>query len=333
MATHRMTFPRPAIGAGPRTAIGAGLLAAGLLLAGLPGHAAGPADGEARVAALTSRIAQLESGVARVRTAIPGAAKSRPIKIAQTQVAQGSALAQMELRVAALERELRDLTGKVEDLRFETRTLKDLVTRLQSDTDYRLTELEGGKPKPRQSAGNSGGNAGGGSAPPRSATRSNPNPATGSGGNAGGTNTGGGQVATKAPPGVTLPEGSPVEQYRYATGFLRTGNFGEAEGYLRAFLAKHNGHPLAGNAQYWLGETYYVRGRYEDAAVAFADGFQQYPKSVKAPDNLLKLGMSLSRLNKRREACTAFGEITKRYPKASSAVKQAASSERSRLGC
>ena len=65
---------------------------------------------------------------------------------------------------------------------------------------------------------------------------------------------------------------------------------------------------LAGNAQYWMGETYYVRGRYQDAAVTFAEGYQKYPTNSKAPDNLLKLGMSLGQLGKKADACVAFAQ-------------------------
>lgn len=293
----------------------------GLAFAGLAAPAAADAE---RIKTLSTRITTLEGGVAAARKSLGMTPAELPV-----QTAQASAVAQMELRVSALERELRALTGKLEDMNIKMQGLQAKIDRLQSDTDFRLTTLEGGKPRKR---------------PPESATRSSTKRTTDTGGNTGGNaggntsgntggNAGGGQVASKPPPNSTLPEGSPMEKYRYATGFLRTGQFGDAEINLRAFLALHGDHALAGNAQYWLGETYYVRGRYEDAAVAFAEGFQKYPKSVKAPDNLLKLGMSLSRLNKRREACTAFGEINKRYPKASSAVKQAGASERKRLGC
>lgn len=318
-------------------------LRAVLASAALAVFAAGPAlAGDARLERLSTRVASLEGSAAAARKSLGMKPAALPVQTAQNQTAQASAVARMELRVSALERELRALTGRLEDTNIQMQSLKAQIDRLQSDTDFRLTTLEGGKPRkrPPQSATKSSAKrpppAGSGSAGGNTAGNAGGNSGGAAGGNTGGNtgaNTGGAQVASRPPPNSTLPEGSPMEQYRYATGFLRTGQFDDAEGNLRAFLALHGGHPLAGNAQYWLGETYYVRGRYEDAAVAFAEGFQKYPKSVKAADNLLKLGMSLSRLNKRREACTAFGEINKRYPKASSAVKQAAGSERSRLGC
>ncbi len=95
----------------------------------------------------------------------------------------------------------------------------------------------------------------------------------------------------------------------------------------------HPEDPLAGNAKYWLGETFYVRGDFRNAAVTFAEGFQRYPDSTKAPDNLLKLGMSLAQLEKKDDACGAFGELLKRYPDATASILQRATRERERLGC
>ena len=114
---------------------------------------------------------------------------------------------------------------------------------------------------------------------------------------------------------------------------LRQANYGEAEQALKAFLDRHPDHPLAGNAMYWLGETYYVRADYQRAAVTFAQGFQTYPDSQKAADNLLKLGMSLAQLKKKQDACGTFSEVAKRYPNAAANILQRAKRERERLGC
>ena len=93
-----------------------------------------------------------------------------------------------------------------------------------------------------------------------------------------------------------MPEGTPQQQYDYAFGLLRQANYAGAEEAFSAFLVENPDHTLAGNAKYWLGETYYVRGNYQQAAVTFAEGFESYPDNSKAPDNLLKLGMSLASL-------------------------------------
>jgi tol-pal system protein YbgF len=127
--------------------------------------------------------------------------------------------------------------------------------------------------------------------------------------------------------------GTPDEQYQNAFSLLRATKYNEAERALKSFIAQYPDHPLTGNANYWLGETYYVRADYNNAALTFAEGFKKYPKSGKAPDNLLKLGMSLAALGERDDACKALVELESRYPNANDNVKQRAAKERQRNGC
>ena len=141
--------------------------------------------------------------------------------------------------------------------------------------------------------------------------------------------------AAAAPSGGTIPlPGDSVEaQYEYAFDLLRQAKYDDAEKGFRSFLAKHPQDYLAGNAQYWMGETYYVRGRYQDAAVTFAEGYQKYPTNSKAPDNLLKLGMSLGQLGKKADACVAFSELTKKFPTAPDSVMTRLKEEKRRYAC
>jgi tol-pal system protein YbgF len=132
---------------------------------------------------------------------------------------------------------------------------------------------------------------------------------------------------------VELPDGPPQDQYDYAFGLLRQADYAQAEQALSKFLDAHPEHELAGNAKYWLGETFYVRGNYERAAVTFAEGFQTYPESQKAPDNLLKLGMSLAQIDRTEDACGIFAELQSRYPDAKNNILQRAEREESRLNC
>jgi len=132
---------------------------------------------------------------------------------------------------------------------------------------------------------------------------------------------------------AALPGSSAKERYDYAFGLLSQANYPEAERALLAFLSQHPNDPLAGNAKYWLGETYYVRQQFKEAAVTFAEGFQQYPQSSKAPDNLLKLGKSLAALGQTEDACGTYGELGRRFPNAPSTILQQADSERQRLSC
>ena len=123
------------------------------------------------------------------------------------------------------------------------------------------------------------------------------------------------------------------QQYEHAFKLLSQTDYQGAERALTAFLDEHPSDPLAGNAKYWLGETYYVRGQYAEAAVAFAEGYQSYPDSVKAPDNLLKLGKSLAALEQTADACGTFAELLKRYGNAAPTVLKQAKSEQKRLSC
>jgi tol-pal system protein YbgF len=142
-----------------------------------------------------------------------------------------------------------------------------------------------------------------------------------------------GQIALGPAAVVRLPEGTPKAQYEFAFDFLKRQDYPRAESALREFLQKHPKDPLAGNAQYWLGETYYVRGDFQQAAVEFLSGYQKYPRSNKGPDNLLKLGIAMSKLNQTPGACTALGRLAKDYPDADQTVLKSAKAEFARLKC
>jgi len=153
-------------------------------------------------------------------------------------------------------------------------------------------------------------------------------------GQAGNANTGmenADQMATNQP--YALPGANADEQYQYAFDLLRQTKYADAENALNTFVDEYPDHPLAGNASYWLGETYYVRRDYNNAALTFAQTFQKYPQSGKAPDSLLKLGMSLAALGETADACKALHELSARYPKAPDATKQRAAKEQAKNGC
>lgn len=132
---------------------------------------------------------------------------------------------------------------------------------------------------------------------------------------------------------VKLPDGDAQTQYDYAFGLLKRYQFDAAGKALTLFLERHPEDPLTANAQFWLGETHYVNGDYADAARAFATGYQKFPDAAKAPESLLKLGMSLGRLGQKKDACASLDRLTKEYPNAAGSVKQQASTERRDLGC
>ncbi len=136
------------------------------------------------------------------------------------------------------------------------------------------------------------------------------------------------------PPGRdALPSGSTSAQYNAAFGLLRRADYPAAEDALRSFIDQHPKDPLAGNAQYWLGESFYARGKYTEAAAAFADGYKRYPRGPKAADGLLQLGMSLAHANQKHNACIALMQLDHDFPHPGSAVKTRATQEKKRLGC
>ena len=131
-----------------------------------------------------------------------------------------------------------------------------------------------------------------------------------------------------------LPENkSPVEQYEFAVSFMKIGDYETAEFALKEFIDKNKDHDLAGSAQYWYGETFRIRQLYSDAATAYLDGYQNYPKSKKAPDNLLKLGITMVQLGEKDQGCKMILGLKKEYPKASKSVLQKAQYEQKKFKC
>ena len=127
---------------------------------------------------------------------------------------------------------------------------------------------------------------------------------------------------------------TPKGQYDAALTLLQSGDFGSAQDEFADFLAAYPQDALAPSAAYWLAETHYVQHDYAGAAAQFAKNFQTYgDKATKAPDNLLKMGMSLSQLGQRDEACRVFDELVTRYPNAAPPIKQAAARGRAGAGC
>jgi tol-pal system protein YbgF len=134
-------------------------------------------------------------------------------------------------------------------------------------------------------------------------------------------------------PGQSDADANPKQLYETAYGYLLQRDYGAAEAAFDDFLRRHPNDPLAGNAQYWLGESLYVRGQYRAAANAFLKGYQSYAKSAKAPESLLKLAMSLQRLGQKEAACSSFGELATKFPNVAAHVKTTAQAERQRAGC
>ena len=122
------------------------------------------------------------------------------------------------------------------------------------------------------------------------------------------------------------------KKYENAIKLLWASKFNEAESELQN-LKKIEPEDLMPNIQYWLGEVYYAQKNFEKAIIAFGEGLEKYPESIKGPDNLLKLGLSFSNLQKKDEACTVLFELEIKYEDAPKNVQERASSEIKKLEC
>ena len=130
-----------------------------------------------------------------------------------------------------------------------------------------------------------------------------------------------------------LPDEEPNKQYEFATSFLKVGDYPTAERAFREFVLSNPDHELAGNAQYWYAETFRIRQLYTDAASAYLEGYQKYPKGEKAPINLLKLGVSMVQIGEKDQGCKMINGVEKQYPKANQSIIQKAKYESQKFEC
>lgn len=296
-----------------------------------------------RMERLERDIRTLNIQVSRGDAAVPPPSGSAGVP---TGTSGDYSFARLNVRINALEDELRSMTGTIEGLNHQIRTLSERLDKLVGDVDYRLGALEkqagrggpapAGDPKtsaapspPRVESQAPSGPASQGAEPRTLGTLSAKDPAAAKGSASAESQ----PKAQSTSPGSALPPGTPKEQYSYAFGLLRQANYEQAEAALREFIKANPDDPLTGNARYWLGETHYVRAEYLKAAEVFAENYKLDAKGAKAPDTLLKLGMSLANLDKKKQACLTFDELRKRFPDAPAIIKSTAAKERSRAGC
>ena len=123
------------------------------------------------------------------------------------------------------------------------------------------------------------------------------------------------------------------KQYEFATSFLKVGDYSTAERAFREFVLTNSDHELAGSAQYWYAETFRIRQLYTDAASAYLEGYQKYPKGKKAPINLLKLGVSMVQIGEKDQGCKMINGVEIQYPNANQSVIQKAKYESKKFEC
>jgi tol-pal system protein YbgF len=133
---------------------------------------------------------------------------------------------------------------------------------------------------------------------------------------------------------ATLPPSrSPKDEYELAYGYVLHKDYDLAQKAFADFLKRNPNDKLAPDAHYWLGESYFQRKKYQDAADSYLVVVRNYEHSDKAPDSLLRLGQSLAAIGQKEMACSTFGEVTRKYPRASASVKRGVAAEQKRVHC
>jgi len=241
------------------------------------------------------------------------------------------ALTRQLVKITEIEEQMQKLTASHEEVLFSFEQLNERINKVQKDNELRLSDLETGDPKavakktpPKQFPGTDKPQDLGTMVVQKQTEKEQ-------------------QTSSINPAAVVrveesdakeiLPNASPDEQYKFATSLIKVGDYDQAELALREFVKKNPKHELAGNAQYWYAETFYIRQLYHDAAAAYLDGYQKYPQSTKGPQNLLKLGVTLSELGEKDQGCQMLDGITKQYPKATQSVIQKARYEKKKFKC
>lgn len=219
---------------------------------------------------------------------------------------RGGDTARMEIRLQQMEREMRGLTGRVEEQVYEINQLKQKIRILEAAPKVDASQLS--VPELKVEEQNKPLNLG--FKPPEISG-----------------------IKTAIPGGIKSSRGDATAKYEASFADLKAQKYTEAQAGFEDFLVNHSDHVLAANAKYWLGETHYVRGDYKKSARIFAEGFQKYPDSAKSPDILLKLGMSLAGLGKEKDACVALSQVSVKFPAGNGPVLKRAEQEMIKLDC
>lgn len=258
------------------------------------------------------------------------------------------------MRTFQLEQQIRDLTNQLEQRDFQIRQLQSAFDKFSADTNMRLQDLEGKlsgtitgtEPRPTDSFETPAAP----DVPPAPTAVQNEAPVSGALDDANGAFKP--DAASQSRPDRNLGEiiegasgtdgavtaGKPqtisaAQAYDQAFSYLQKNNYADAQRAFGDFLKNHPSHPLAANAKYWLGETYFAQTQYTTAAKTFAKAFQEHPQGQKAPDALFKLALTLEKMNKKDDACLTLQELNKRFTAGPASILKRASEEGQRMGC
>ncbi len=240
------------------------------------------------------------------------------------------------LKLSELEEQFQNLTNQFEEINFRLDKLSNRITKIQTDNQVRFQDIENsGISSENKSLAKKEKKLPGSSEPQDLGGLSETEVAaigevqkTQSVDSAG-------TVLTEKAERVEklLPDASPEKQYEFAISFIKVGDYETAEFALKEFVDTNPKHKLAGNAQYWYGETFRVRQLYQDAATAYLDAYQKYPQSAKAPINLLKLGVMLVQIGEKDQGCSMILGVKDQYPEANQSIIQKAEYEKKKFSC
>jgi len=238
------------------------------------------------------------------------------------------------LKLTEIENQFQELTNKFEEINFKLDKLSNRLSKVQADNQLRFQELESGNITssnenkeltllPGSSQPQDLGSISYKDTETKSLTQQTQSIET----------TGTIITETFQLEEKLLPDENPDRQYEFAISFLKVGDYNTAERAFREFVDTNPEHKLAGNAQYWYAETFRIRQLYTDAASAYLEGYQKYPKSDKAPINLLKLGVSLVQIGEKDQGCLMIVGVKKEYPEANQSILQKAKYEEKKFEC
>lgn len=267
-------------------------------------------------------------------------------------VAQAQDAAELFLRLDRLEAENRRLNGKIEEMTFQVRRLEDQLKRQQTDYDLRFRDLEQGRPgqRPQAPAAAPQGALPGGALPvptPQTNRRQDafdpaqtpavpgaPRPLTP--GSSGDINAPLDVTRPRndgAPPVASLPRGDARSDFDAARALIQSGDYEGAERAFRGFLSAHPRDRRVADATFFLGESFINRTRYREAAEHYLTVTTKFSNAARAPEAMLKLGVSLRGLGAKAEACGTFEQVPRKYPNASAAIRAAVVREKARAQC
>jgi tol-pal system protein YbgF len=311
---------------------------------------------------VSDQLKRLRRDLEDIQAYVYRSPNAAPVAGSTTRVAPDSdAMAILQRQVQEMQSQMRDLTGQIEKVRYDILGVSDRLDKLVGDVDLRLQALERGNSGQQQAPGQ-------GAALSQSQDTPAPTVQTRQDGETTIISSGSGSAANQLQPGVNslgtisasdaaaprgpgsapsentqsasrpagnvvLPDGPIQDQYNYAFGLLQQRDYVAAEASLREFVKRHPNDPLTGNAMYWMGETFYVRKDYPEAARVFLDAYQRFPKGNKAADNLFKLGRSLAEIGETKSSCATYSELLKSFPDANERILANARGDMKRLNC